>query len=366
MANAVVCPLVLPQDRRVLVISDIHGNLPFLKGLLHKVGFCGDDILIILGDILEKSTGGLETLRYLMDLRKRYTIYFVQGNCDDVTLGFLNGAWPDEIAAKYGGFWGEKCAWVSMAHQTGIDVSDPKDFGAARKAIEGAFPEELAFLRAMPTILLHQDYLFVHGGVPREDRLEELVARQCMKNDNFLSQGRTFRRWVVVGHWPVTLYRPDIPSAKPLILPQRHIASIDGGCSLKADGQLNALILPREPGGDFTYVAYDGFPVMTALADQSPSPNPLNIRWGHSAVEVLELGEEFSRCLHLETGREMDILTDYLRQGDQGTYCLDSTDYQLPVRAGERLAIVRRTSRGALAKKDGATGWYRGPLEAVK
>ncbi len=366
MANAVVRPLVLPQDRRVLVISDIHGNLPFLKGLLHKVGFCGDDILIILGDILEKSTGGLETLRYLMDLRKRYTIYFVQGNCDDVTLGFLNGAWPDEIAAKYGGFWGEKCAWVSMAHQAGIDVSDPKDFGAARKAIEGAFPEELAFLRAMPTILLHQDYLFVHGGVPREDRLEELVARQCMKNDNFLSQGRTFRRWVVVGHWPVTLYRPDIPSAKPLILPQRHIASIDGGCSLKADGQLNALILPREPGGDFTYVAYDGFPVMTALADQSPSPNPLNIRWGHSAVEVLELGEEFSRCLHLETGREMDILTDYLRQGDQGTYCLDSTDYQLPVRAGERLAIVRRTSRGALAKKDGATGWYRGPLEAVK
>lgn len=366
MAHAVVHPLVLPQDRRVLVISDIHGNLPFLKGLLQKVGFSGDDILIILGDILEKSTGGLETLRYLMDLRKRYTIYFVQGNCDDVTLGFLGGAWPDEIAAKYGGFWGEKCAWVSMAHQAGIDVSDPKDFGAARKAIEATFPEELAFLRAMPTILLHQDYLFVHGGVPREDRLEELVARQCMKNDDFLSQGRNFRRWVVVGHWPVTLYRPDIPSAKPLILPQRHIASIDGGCSLKADGQLNALILPKEPGEDFAYVAYDGFPVMTALADQAPSQDPLNIRWGHSAVEVLELGEEFSRCRHRESGRELDILTDYLRQGDQGTYCLDSTDYLLPVRAGERLAIVRRTSRGALAKKDGATGWYRGPLQDVK
>lgn len=366
MANAVVRPLTLPRGRRVLVISDIHGNLPFLKGLLQKVGFSGDDILIVLGDVLEKSTGGLDTLRYLMDLRRKYTVYFVQGNCDDVTLGFLAGAWPDEIAAKYGGFWGEKCAWVSMAHQAGIDVSDPKDFGAARKAIEATFPEELAFLRAMPTILLHDDYLFVHGGVPREERLEELVARQCMKNDNFLSQGRSFRRWVVVGHWPVTLYRPDIPSAKPLILPQRHIASIDGGCSLKADGQLNALILPKEPGEEFTYVAYDGFPVMTALADQAPSQDPLNIRWGHSAVEVLELGEEFSRCLHRESGRQLDILTDYLRQGDQGTYCLDSTDYLLPVKAGERLAIVRRTSRGALAKKDGATGWYRGPLQDVK
>ena len=33
-----------------------------------------------------------------------------------------------------------------------------------------------------------------------------------------------------------------------------------------------------------------------------------------------------------------------------------------PGPAGDRLAIVRRTSRGALAKKDGVTGWYLGKL----
>ena len=55
--RAVVRPLSLPADRRVLVISDIHGNLPFLKGLLKKVQFSTDDILLVLGDILEKSTG---------------------------------------------------------------------------------------------------------------------------------------------------------------------------------------------------------------------------------------------------------------------------------------------------------------------
>ena len=90
---------------------------------------------------------------------------------------------------------------------------------------------------------------------------------------------------------------------------------------------------------------------MVAQEDQAPSPNPINIRWGHSALEVLSLGEEFSRCRHLESRRELDILTDYLRQGPAGPYCLDSTDYLLPVQAGDRLAIVRRTSRGALAKK---------------
>lgn len=193
--------------------------------------------------------------------------------------------------------------------------------------------------------------------------MEELDAYDCMKNDDFLGQGRSFRRWVVVGHWPVTLYREDIPSAKPILDHDRHIASIDGGCTLKLDGQLNALILPEEPGGEFSYVAYDGFPVMTALDSQEPSAGSVNIRWGRSRLEVLEEGPEFCRCRHLETGRELDVLTEYLRRDEEGVYCEDSTDYCLPVAAGDRLSVVRRTSRGNLCKKDGATGWYFGRLQ---
>ena len=96
-ATAVVRPLVLDPDRRTMIISDIHGNLPFLKGLLRKVGYTKDDVLIILGDILEKSVHGLETLHYLMELSRTNTVYFVQGNCEDVTLSFLRGSWPDEV-----------------------------------------------------------------------------------------------------------------------------------------------------------------------------------------------------------------------------------------------------------------------------
>ena len=360
--RAVVRPLSLPADRRVLVISDIHGNLPFLKGLLKKVQFSTDDILLVLGDILEKSTGGLDTLRYLMDLRRTHTLFFLQGNCENVTLDFLNGAWPDQAAAQYGNFWGEKCAWVSMAHQAGVDVSDPKAFPAARQAIEALFPEELAFLRAMPTILLHEHYLFVHGGVPREHHLETLSARACMKNDAFLDQGHRFQRWVVVGHWPVTLYHPDIPSAKPLLLPDRHIASIDGGCVLKLDGQLNALVLPRTAGGAFSWYSYDGLPKATALDPQTAGGDSVNIRWGRNRVEVLERGAELSRCRHLESGRVLEVLTDYLYE-DQGVLrCQDSTDYRPQIAAGDRLSVVRRLSDRALVKKNGATGWYFGRL----
>ena len=215
-ATAVVRPLVLDPDRRTMIISDIHGNLPFLKGLLRKVGYTKDDVLIILGDILEKSVHGLETLHYLMELSRTNTVYFVQGNCEDVTLSFLRGSWPDEVCLRYGSMWGDKCAWVSMAHQVGMEIQDPKHYPAIRAAIEKRFPEELEFLRAMPQILVNDDYLLVHGGVPRETDLEHLNAHNCMKNDNFLNQGYAFRRWVVVGHWPVSLYhRHVLPPPAP-------------------------------------------------------------------------------------------------------------------------------------------------------
>lgn len=101
---------------------------------------------------------------------------------------------------------------------------------------------------------------------------------------------------------------------------------------------------------------------MTALDPQKPSPDPINIRYGHSKVEVLERGEELSRCRHVESGRVVEILTEYLWEKGGVTYCEDSTDYLLPAAPGDRLSVVRRLSDRALCKKDGVTGWYFGRL----
>ena len=361
--KAVVRPICLPRGRRVLVVSDIHGNLPLLKGVLAKAGFCEKDILIILGDILERNAGSLETLRYVMELSRKYTVYSLLGNCDNIILAFVDLLYEfsdDFYHKKWFGRLGEKSVLVKMAHLAGASVETPADYPAARRAIAAAFQPELDFLRALPHIYVNEDYLFVHGGVPREEDLEELDAYGCMKNDHFLEQGYSFRRWVVVGHTPVTLYREDIASASPILLHDRRIASIDGGCTLKLDGQLNALILPRSPGGEFSWVGYDGFPEKRALDDQGASADSVNVRWGRSRLEVLEEGPELSRCRHLETGRELDVLTEFLRRDGDGVWCEDSTDYRLPVKAGDTLSVIRRISQGALCKKDGVTGWYFG------
>ena len=144
---------------------------------------------------------------------------------------------------------------------------------------------------------------------------------------------------------------------------RRKIASIDGGCVLKLDGQLNALIIPEESSPDFSWTAYDGLPTARALDPQAPSEDSLNIRWGRNRVEGLERGPELSLCRHLETGRVLPILTSYLYDSPEGLRCEDSTDYLLPVVPGDCLSIVARTREmGTLVKKNGVTGWYRGRL----
>ena len=319
MDRAIVIRPQFPSNRRVIAVSDIHGNLPFFQALMDQIRLSPEDILVLVGDMLEKGQDSLALLRHLMELPRTHTVYPLCGNCDGLVHRFFE---TDEL-------------------------------------------DEHFFSVYLPTILETEHLVFVHGGIPSLERMEELDRWRCMKNDDFLGQGRSFPKWVIVGHWPVTLYDPNIPSAAPILLRDRKIASIDGGCVLKLDGQLNALILPSEDSEEFSWDAFDGLPVAVALDGQSPSSDSVNVRWGRSGLELLEKGEDTSLCRHLETGRVLPILNRYLRRGPNGLWCEDSTDYALPVSPGDRLTVVASTSQGYLCKKEGRTGWYYGRLSDI-
>ena len=361
--KAIVKRMDLPAGRRILAGSDIHGNLPFLKALLEKVRFGPEDLLFLLGDLLEKGPESLATLRYVMELTARGNVYTVMGNCDSLVLDFV-----DSHGEHDDGIYGYLIAHPEgtlhqMGAEHGFRLSSRAELPGLRTLVEERFQPELSFLRGLPTIIDTPRLLFVHGGVPSERDLEELDAWGCMKNDDFLNQDTRLGKWCVVGHWPVTLYHPHIPSARPIVCREKHVVSIDGGCCLKWDGQLNALVIPDGVSEDFSCVAYDGLPTVTALDRQEESRDSINIRWHENEVTVLERGEEFSRCRHDKSGRELEILNEYLYQRGNVTHCEDSTDYRLAVEPGDVLAVVRRTGRGILAKKDGVTGWYAGRVQ---
>lgn len=382
--SATVIRPEIPAGRRVIAISDIHGNLTYLKGLLKKVGFCRDDVLILVGDLLEKGRDSLAVLRFVLELQKEHTVYPMCGNCDYIDRMFLdwetdeNAAFSRRMNARIVSAagvaealwpvldcWGNRSTLIQMGLELGLPMPRRADhLPTLRAALLDYFPRETGFLRRLPHILEAGRYIFVHGGIPREDRLDELDAYSCMKNDDFMGQGLSFQKWVVVGHWPVSLYRGDIPNSSPILDRERHIASIDGGCVLKVDGQLNALIIPDIQEEEMEVVSYDELERVTALEEQAPSPDPINIRWSDSVVEPLAENGDCLFVRHPSSGRTLWLPRDFVsRRWDGKLHTEDTTDYCLPVSPGDELALVRETQRGRLVKKDGVTGWYFGAIQ---
>ena len=235
--------------RRIIAISDVHGALSFFRGLLDRVGLGSNDVLVLVGDLLEKGERSLELLHFVMELARTHEVYAVCGNCDQLVSEFVDceGLLDEQFYRRYLPRHPESAIW-QLARAAGCEDLEPtlENFARMRAAMAERCRTELNFLRTMPHILETEHLVFVHGGVPSMEHMEGLSAFHVMKNDDFMSQGRSFEKYCIVGHWPVTLYDPQIQNARPIIDRQRRVISIDGGCMLKLDGQLNALILPEE------------------------------------------------------------------------------------------------------------------------
>lgn len=357
---------VLPKSRRILVVSDVHGALGYLRGLLETVRFSADDLLIINGDLLEKGPQSLETLRFVMELSRSHAVWTVMGNCDGLERLFLDNVPPKDFDAKEfianGRPGWEKGLLRQMADEMGYPVSMDMDIDDFRRAVFTHCAAEVDFLLRLPHVIDTPDYTFVHGGLPEGDPAD-WNSFAVMKNDYYAAQGRKFEKWQIVGHTPCVLYREDVICANPIIDRESRIVSIDGGCVLEEDGQLNALIIPGAGSDDFTFTSWDPFPVRRVRTAQRGSERSYYVRWGDNRVRVLSRGAEFSRVRHERTGYELDVLTRLLQGEGETVLCGDATDYVLPLEAGDEVRVVAETGRGWLVKHGGVTGWYFGELE---
>ena len=354
----------LTDSARIIAISDIHGNLAYLRALVDKLALRPDDQLVILGDLVEKGPESLATLRYVMGLRERCRVYPVLGNCDFWHL-WVDGSDPagDESTLRH--LLHQKATARSglildMCGEIWANLRPDTDLFVLKTALRLHFARELDFLRSMPYALETDKYIFVHGGIPAGETLESAGAWRCMKLDSFYASRPHFNKWVITGHTPVCLYGGDTISAVPIVDPECHVACIDGGCVLKDDGQLNALIIEN---GAFSYTWYDAFPLAAAKTPQRESERSAYLRWGDNAVTPLELGREWCRVRHDRTGYVMDVPTDFLYEKNGQLLVNDVTDYRPAVAPGDELSVVRVTDRGCWIKKDGVSGWYDGELE---
>ena len=362
--------VTFPDDRRILMISDIHAHADGLKAILEQANFSKDDILIILGDLLEKGTQSLKALRMVMALCRTHTVYPLMGNVDLWRWEYLQSndpaVWKEmQLSSLDARQWWGGSLLHEMCEEMGECLTAQTDIVSLFPQLQRLFAPEIAFLGKLPTILESQRMIFVHGGIPHE-RLEELEGTDALpliKFDNFYNVSLSFQKYVVTGHWPAVLYSKTYPDYSPLIDRERRIIALDGACGVKREGQLNLLSIPDWRSEDFTLFTWNDLPTITALDDQSPSPanEARYIRWNDHAVELLQRGDEMSQVLY--HGKPMAVPTQYIFRHNGVLSCSDVTDYVLPVRKGDALLCILALKYGCFVKKNNISGWYFGRYE---
>lgn len=364
-------------DQRLLVVSDVHGHLQWLKELLKKMDYGGNDVLIIVGDLVDKGSESLGTVRYVMELCRQRPVYVTMGNVDLARMELLvdDGPEGDEEFAGFlnwcRNFWKEGIL-LEMLSELGIPAESvtAENAGECRRQVRERFREEITFLFRCPTILTAGNYLFVHGGVPT-DCLEELAgtpAKPWLKNDAFWKQGVAFERYTVVtGHWPVCLYR-DVEDFSPLFDRERRIICMDGGCGVKRAGQLNGLILPKGDAAmeEITWMSHDDFPVVTAGEARPGKAAGLHVNYFDSAVELLAERGDIGEFRHLSTGIVFRGPMRWVFRDKDRLSFNDYCDRRLPVAEGEQLSLLFEAGSERYVKNSrGWAGLYDGPVSRI-
>ena len=304
--KARVKQIEIPEGKRIVCISDIHGEFDLLIKLFKKVNYNENDVLCILGDFFTKGSQNKESFEYIKGIADRPDVHILRGNCD----------WDHEpFLAK----------------------------------------EDKEWLDNLPHIIESRDYIFVHDGIKTENLADEEVW--ACKNDAFMEMGLKFSKWVMIGHLPVDNYCHEVGCSNPIVNEELRIIAIDGGNVVRIKGQLNAFIIES---GVFRYEAVDKLPIHIVEKAQE-ARGGLHITWFDRFIEPVgdEDANGFREYRHIKTGKTLRMPKRNEWVDNEGRICAGSygTDYYLPVKPGDAVSVVGRFGNLMFAKKDGISGW---------
>lgn len=231
------------------VMSDIHGCYGEYQLLLKKINFSEEDVLILLGDYVDR---GPAPIPVLFDMMSRPNVYPLMGNHDYVAYYIMS-----KIGIDYDP--GESITKFLEGNDLVSYYYWQKDGGKTTMSQFGKIEPEYrkALLEYMSTFSYYADltinekrYILVHAGLGNFDEEKELpdytVGDVAFKRPDFSKRYYADDNTVViVGHTPTGLVRSD---RQPLVYEGDHLIDIDCGCVF--GGNLACMCLET---GEITY-----------------------------------------------------------------------------------------------------------------
>ncbi|WP_341960098.1 serine/threonine protein phosphatase [Planococcus maritimus] len=215
--------------KRILAISDIHGELGLFNKVLEKADYDpANDQLILLGDYVDRGPDSKGVLERVVELKEQGAIV-LRGNHDQMMLEAAKG----ETAGAGN--------WLRNGALATLQSYDASIEGMTLPARE-LFWKHVEFLKDTAFYYETEDYLFVHAGVQPGVPVEQTDPYVLMWIRDEFHRGYAGEKTVVFGHTPSYAMR-GIADYRPYF-GENRIIGIDGGAVY--GGQLNCLELPSE------------------------------------------------------------------------------------------------------------------------
>lgn len=218
--------------QKFIAIGDIHGCLSPLQSLLDLLAPQSDEILVFLGDYIDRGPDSKSVIDYLLKLQTQHPCVFLMGNHEVMMLEYLD--------------FGREEGWAMNGGKSTLDSYLVND--------TILIPDShIEFLHNCAYYYDTDKYFFVHGGLKPTrsiaDNLRLLSPidfvweREHLNPHHLFYEDYAWEKTVVCGHTP----RPE-----PII--KEKLISIDTGCVYNYSPELGRLTAIRLPSLELTQV----------------------------------------------------------------------------------------------------------------
>lgn len=212
--------------KRQIAVGDIHGCFDLLKALIEEIiGFSpGEDMLVFLGDYIDRGRKVKEVVDYVTALRNKYpdAVILLKGNHEEMAYKAL----------KTGDVEENMMYWLLNKGDSTI-----LSFDGISQTREQLIP----FIESLRIYYETDTHIFVHAGIPYGKDLATATSEELLWDRTFAYAGK---KTLVVGHTP----KSSVSSFN-----KGKIVCVDTGAYmtaiLSAYDVINGRVYSTEPGG---------------------------------------------------------------------------------------------------------------------
>lgn len=223
----------------IYAVSDIHGCYDKYRDLLKAISFGKNDILYVLGDVIDRGPDGFQIL---LDMAQRPNVINLMGNHEAMAIDALSYLSGSKLTSEDDG---ERAVKLWFCNGGEVSLLDYLQMSSEQKKVIWSYLLTMPLYKEIEVngrkfLLLHGGLEHFYPGRPLEDYAADEILWCRPKPDTAYYPDR----YVVFGHTPVQVLDTgdDVTEAPARIYRNGSLIDIDCGCVFPG-GRLGCLCL---------------------------------------------------------------------------------------------------------------------------